>query len=298
MGNILTEPRLRSTKPLLGARLDADSGIHVTGQRACDDSAMAFALNRLIGHAGDVARGRSASDLEVIFLRCGLGPFMPEPRAKGQRWAKNELVAATLNGALGAAERGNGDVEQGLRAFVCRVAEGLHETQFDSLRESAQAASFDLRAVDGEVRLLPLDEPAAPLGGMVTAIEADFDRLGFDIAKSHYRQAIDSLVEGRQEAANSQLRATFEETVVRLAESTGFVRHAQGAGGRAISHLIDHQYLPVGDGGDYIRGLWKIVQTNGPHPGASPAGEAHFRTQALTAAMRYLINRLATAGED
>ena len=100
-------------------------------------------------------------------------------------------------------------------------------------------------------------------------------------------------MDGKDESANAQLRTTFEEVVVKMAELNGYIRQQQGAGGRAINYLSSNGHLRDGDGADYIRGLWKIVQTNGPHPGTSPAGEAHFRTQAITAAVRYLIDRFA-----
>jgi hypothetical protein len=48
--------------------------------------------------------------------------------------------------------------------------------------------------------------------------------------------------------------------------------------------------LPAKEGGEFIRGLWSITHTNGPHPGTSDAGEAFFRFQVITAAARYLID--------
>lgn len=54
---------------------------------------------------------------------------------------------------------------------------------------------------------------------------------------------------------------------------------------------FDQGLLPERDGGHFVRGLWQITHTNGPHPGTSDAGEARFRLQALTGAARYLIDR-------
>ncbi|MEU2774627.1 hypothetical protein ABZ646_17200 [Streptomyces sp. NPDC007162] len=59
----------------------------------------------------------------------------------------------------------------------------------------------------------------------------------------------------------------------------------------AIAYLIDQGLLPWWDGGRFVRGLWQITRTDGPHPGSSDAGEARFRLQALTAVVRYLIDR-------
>ena len=54
-------------------------------------------------------------------------------------------------------------------------------------------------------------------------------------------------------------------------------------------HPLGDQY--VRDGGDFIRGLWQITHTNGPHPGTTTAGEVHFRMLTMTGAARYLIDR-------
>ncbi|MDX3637125.1 MULTISPECIES: hypothetical protein [Streptomyces] len=71
----------------------------------------------------------------------------------------------------------------------------------------------------------------------------------------------------------------------------GFSTSRQGARGAAISYLVNQGLLPPDDGGDFVRGLWQITHTNGPHPGTSDAGEARFRLQAVTSAVRYLLDR-------
>ncbi|MEW2593898.1 hypothetical protein AB0893_26135 [Micromonospora aurantiaca] len=255
------------------------------------DRSVAFSLARAVGQAGEYASVFTSSDLELRFIRCGLQSFQPPPpRSGSQRYAKTELIASTLGGAVRAAGK-DADVAKGLMEFISLVAERCDEDQLIRLREATRSAGFDLRLIGGEARLLPLDGPHAPLGELVSALESDFQRLGMTVARNHYRQAVDCLTDGRHEAANAQLRAMFEEVLAHLAVQQGFSRTSQGAGGRAIRFLIDQGHLPADDGGNYIHGLWKIVQTNGSHPGTSPAGEAHFRTHALTTAARYLIDR-------
>lgn len=84
----------------------------------------------------------------------------------------------------------------------------------------------------------------------------------------------------------------LEAVIIYVATMKGFVPARQGDGGRAINYLVDEgKFLPPKEGGNYIRGLWSITHTNGPHPGTSPAGEAYFRVQAMTSAARYLIDR-------
>lgn len=228
-------------------------------------------------------------------MKAGLSRFQPRPRPGVQRYGKDELVASTLYAAQAAVSSGDYDAEEGLKEFIRIVAEKAKDDDFDRLLESVRSAGFDLHSVRGGIRLLPLDEPQAPLSQAITALESDLDRLGMSIARNHYRQAVDSLVDGRLEAANGQMRAMLEAVIIHAATMKGFVRTRQGDGGKAIKYLVEESgSLPPKEGGDYIRGLWNITHTNGPHPGTSPAGEAHFRVQAMTSAARYLIDRFTS----
>ena len=141
-----------------------------------------------------------------------------------------------------------------------------------------------------------MDEPAMPLSEEITALEADFTRLGMSVALNHYRQAVKNFVEEDFEAANGQLRAMIESVLIHIAAAQGFQQTRQGDGGKAIAYLRDNGHLPPRDGGDFIRGLWQITHTNGPHPGTTTAGEVHFRMLTMTGAARYLIDRFDPAG--
>jgi hypothetical protein len=253
---------------------------------------MTFVLGQAVGHAADLAPSLfTGPRLEILIMKAGLSRFQPPPRKGVQRYGKDELVASTVHAAEAAARRGDLEAIDGLKDFVCLVAAQATEENLRGLVEAVRAAGFDLRTMDGVTRLLPLDEPASPLSAAITALDADFARLGLATASRHYRQAIDSLMDGRAEATNGQMRAMFEDVIVHVSVAHGFIRTKQGDGGKALNHLIDTGALPANDGGDYIRGLWRITHTNGPHPGTSPAGEAHFRVQAMTSAARYLVDR-------
>jgi hypothetical protein len=259
------------------------------------DNQMGFGLIRAVGYAGDITPVIfSGPKIENLFMKAGLSRFQPPPRRGAQRYGKDELVASTLYAAQAAVDTGDDNAEEGLKEFILLVAEKATGDYFARLLDAVRSAGFDLHLADGETRLLPLDEPRAPLSQAITALESEFDRLGMDIAKNHYRQAVDSLVDGRSEASNGQMRAMLEAVVIHVATIKGFVRTQQGDGGRAIKYLVDEiGLLPAKDGGDYIRGLWNITHSNGSHPGTSPAGEAYFRLQAMTSAARYLIDRFA-----
>lgn len=275
-----------------------------------EDAGVKHISSPVIGCAADIARDVfSKADLEIVFMKAGLDGFMPS-----NSYGKAELVARTVRSAQQRATDADLAARKALYEFVRLIAERTAPdehgdiragTPFWRLREALRADGFDLVAEYETsedrwgapetnlvgVRLLPLDEPRAPLSDEITALEHDFDRLGMTVAKNCYRQAVDNLVDQRFEAANGQLRAMFEAVVVHVATAHGFTTTVQGAGGSAINHLIGHGLLPENDGGHFVRGLWKITHTNGPHPGTSDAGEARFRLQALTSAARYLIDR-------
>ncbi|MFJ9030965.1 hypothetical protein ACIRQP_21030 [Streptomyces sp. NPDC102274] len=258
---------------------------------------MHTSLEPAVGRAGELAtRLFTTAEIELQILQAGLSRFQPAPQAGKQRYAKTSLVASTLHTAQKAVASGDSEAEEGLRQFLRLVAVRAMDQDFTWLREAVRAAGFDLVADPGPVRLLPLEDPRAPLSEAATALEADFDRLGWVTAKALYQQALRNLVDQRYETANGGMRSMFEEVIAQVAVRHGFVRPQQGAAGPALNYLIERQeLLPMDDGGGYVRGLWKIVQTNGPHPGTSTAGEARFRVQAMTASARYLIDRFAPA---
>lgn len=260
---------------------------------------MGFGLSHAVGYAADIAPSRfTGPRLAILIMKAGLSRFQPPPRSGVQRYGKDELVVSTVQRATVAAAQGDAEAADGLKEFVRLVAFQATEEQLEDLAEATRGEGFDLRFIGGTMRLLPLDEPASPLSHRITALEADLDRLGLATAQRHYRQAVDSLIDGRAEASNSQMRAMLEEVVVHVAVAQGFTRARQGDGGRAIEYLIRSGLLALNDGGEYVRGLWAITHTNGPHPGTSPAGEAHFRVQAITSAARYLIDRYLPAAAD
>ncbi|WP_282205514.1 hypothetical protein [Kitasatospora fiedleri] len=276
---------------------------------------MRLLSSSLIGHAAEIAvEAFSEGKLRLLFMKANLDSATP-----AKHYGKAELVAKTVMTAKYAAtESGADDERKALHDFVRLVAEqvapaaleGIRPgTYFWQLREAARADGLDLRAnfetTDDEwgatttrrtgVRLLPLDDPAAPLSQEITALEADFDRLGWTDAKDCYQRAAKALTEGRHEDANGGIRAMYEAALVETATITGFASTKQGDGGAAVNYLRTQGHLADKDGGWFVHGLWAITHTNGPHPGTSTAGEAHFRFQALTAAARYLIDRFAPA---
>lgn len=250
------------------------------------------------GIAARIASGFSGGELESLFTAAGLGLYVSPGK-----WNKAGWSARTVTAAQRDADDGEGEAIEGLHEFVRLVAERLALSGTEGngswarLREALRADGYDPRVEeDGRVRLLPMDEPHAPLSVEITALEDDFRQLDMTVACNHYRQAVDILMREHYESANGALRSMIEAVVCRIAELEGRPWVRQGEGQSALQYLIDEKkVLPKGDGGNFVRGLWEIIQTDGPHPGTTTAGEAQFRFQAGTACARYLIDRFTRA---
>ena len=266
---------------------------------------MRLLSSAVIGCAADIAISAfNTGSLNIMFMRAGLGTFDP-----GSMSGKSALVSEVLTFALNRASWDDEAAKAALTEFVRLVAERIAPrspedeiapgSPFWTLREAARSDGFDLRAefsADATpqligVRLLPLAEPRMPLSEEITALEADFVRLGLTVALNHYRQAVKNFVDQDFETANGALRTMLESVIIHFAVAKGFQQTRQGDGGNAIAYLRDNGHLPGRDCGDFVRGLWWITHTNGPHPVTTTAGEVHFRMLTLTGAARYLIDR-------
>ncbi|GAA2338367.1 hypothetical protein OKJ48_09900 [Streptomyces kunmingensis] len=251
-----------------------------------------------VGIVAELAVDRYSRDnLKLLFMQVGLGRYLPH-----DPFSKAGLVTDTVLSAERDAE-GDDEVVQGLHEFVRLVAArvavyaeapgpeygGLEtDPAWKRLGEALRADGYDPRYEDRAVRLLPMDEPHAPLSAEVTELEAEFQQLGMTAALTHYKQATDHLTREHYESANGALRSMVEAVVCQIAEQQGRPWERQGQGQAALQYLIDEtKVLPRGQGGNFVRGLWEIIQTNGPHPRTTTAGEARFRFQAGTACVRW-----------
>ncbi|MBT2511335.1 hypothetical protein J7I98_37075 [Streptomyces sp. ISL-98] len=295
-GQRVADLRLHGRQQLHCVR--APSAAQRAARQAREHDGLMRPLSRFaVGAAADVVEAFSGSAHEMLFTSAGLGRYMPRST---MNLAKAAILARTINAAQGAAERGDEEAAEGLHMFVRLAAERIARDgedgnpSWERLREALRADGFDPRIEeDSRARLLPLYEPRAPLSDEITALQHDFRRLRLPVADKHYEEAVKACAREDYGAANGQIRTMLEEVVCQLAEREGFDRERAGDGGKAIQYMIDSGKLPKREGGNMVQGLWQMTHTNGPHPGTSTAGEAHFRLQAVTAAARFLIDYFA-----
>ena len=149
---------------------------------------------------------------------------------------------------------------------------------------SASIGVFD----EASDRLVPMVS-ALQVTDELSWIEADLERRGWKTAAGHYRQAIDAFASGNWASANSQLRAFFEDLVLKAGDVPP--SNAAGQVQKAFDALHDANKLVDGEE-QFGEALWRLLHANGAHPGLSDQDESGFRLLALTGCARYLLNRV------
>jgi hypothetical protein len=247
---------------------------------------------------------KTRTEIDLLLMRSDLVQFEPE-RPPGTMPNKTDLLLGYLRQANTAAAAGDQVAHKGLLDFARRLPSEVNQF-LDNVKKLladlsdallADGYKLTMEPLGGAV-LLPTEPSAAPLPPEITALEAELNGRGYDVALNHYRQAVSNLLEHRYEAANASIRTALEELVTRLAiDYTGYVprldsngKPTANQGGLAITHLVETtKTIPADDGGMMLRGLWKMSCTNGPHPGRSNADEARSRLQLVTATARILL---------
>jgi len=187
--------------------------------------------------------------------------------------------------------------------IVERNADAPHEAEADLLqllryirqRAPYQRIPAELQrrlAIDGfEVRdddIVPTTPAPAQLGPELTALEADLQALGLNVASTHYRQAHEAYVAGNWEPCNGSVRSFLED----LVKESGRRRtgHSRNDAMAALQDLRNAGRLDKSEW-NLVRAFWGDIQDNGPHSGLSDEQEALFRLHTATALARYLLHK-------
>ena len=186
-----------------------------------------------------------------------------------------EAVASTIRGETA-------DVEQ-MRFLRGLALNGYVVSWSDETREPVLRMSLpsviDLPAGDDEVhKLLKQFSFATPLG--------------------HLDQAIDAHTRGDWAAANSQIRSFMESLLneiaqkLRPADASGLSSENRRALLANIDFLSKDRNEWTQDGKNYLNGLFKMLHTDGSHPGLSNEDHSTFRLHVGLVTGRMLLRRL------
>lgn len=199
-----------------------------------------------------------------------------------KRWPELLALADTVLNLL--ASRGE------MPSWATDLGLSLRADGYDAIvveREDEAPGFWGSPTVSRTWKISPLGDEDVPLAANATALAEDLKSHGMDIAANHFDQAFQSLTAERWEAANGQLRATYEDVLIEVARTKfGWTGNS---GGQALDVLHGKKALN-GHEHDYLKGLWGMSHTNGSHPGMSNQTEAQIRMQSIVAAVRFILN--------
>ncbi|WP_457029296.1 hypothetical protein [Kitasatospora sp. P5_F3] len=166
------------------------------------------------------------------------------------------------------------------------------------LRDALRADGYDLQWEDPTVRkddgpfgrtefdmgpvvyhICPTEAPGTEMAEEITALEAQLDAAGYDVALNHYKQAVDNLGHHNYEASNGALRPMLEAVILEVANAYAYQGTQKGG---AVNWMVDQKKVVPENWGRLLQGAWDISHPEGAHPGRSNADEARFRMVMIT----------------
>ena len=150
-----------------------------------------------------------------------------------------------------------------------------------------------------EPRLRAALPPEVELPATDDEVHALLDHFKFTTPKGHLDQAIDAHTRGDWAAANSQTRTFFESLFDDIAHHIDAqAAAAAGSSENRRSLLASKNFLSVQrnewtqDGKNFVNGLFKMLHTEGSHPGLSDEDRSTFRLHVVLVTARTFLRRL------
>lgn len=193
------------------------------------------------------------------------------------------LAEATVRQAvLAIGSRGPGEEEEAtlLRALALDGYVVTKEPNGKNLLRSALPTNINLPEIDDELHIL-------------------LKRFGFNTALSHLNQAIDAHTRGDWAAANSQIRTFLEGMLDEIAFHIDPVEASNNKTAENRRQMLASKGFlwtskneMTNDGKSFINGLFKMLHTDGSHPGLSDDDHCTFRLHLGLITGRTLMRRL------
>jgi hypothetical protein len=121
----------------------------------------------------------------------------------------------------------------------------------------------------------------------------------FEVSRGHLLQAIEAHTRGDWAAANGQLRTFFESLFDEIALKIGGDRAAQLSSSENRRALLSELGFVAAnrnewssDGKNFINGMFKMLHTDGSHPGLSDEDHCTFRLHLVLVTARTFLRRL------
>jgi hypothetical protein len=242
---------------------------------------------------------------DQLVVRLGLDDEIPLGPAKSVT-AKSALLArivnqratqvvSTLNGPMTLSEAA---VREAVGATIAQYTKAEQERLLRGLAFDGYVVSWDedtrtplLRvALPGEVDLPTADDEVHQL----------LKQFGFTVPLGHLDQAIDAHTRGDWAAANSQIRTFLEGLLSDIASHINPQKAAElPSSENRRAWLAERGFLSTNrnewtnDGKNYLNGLFKMLHTDGSHPGLSDEDHSTFRLHLALITGRALLRRLS-----
>lgn len=191
--------------------------------------------------------------------------------------AVREAVALTFSSSSPSAEQERFVRALALDGFVVELSD---DNCTPPLLRAALPGDIDLPATDDEVHQL-------------------LKQFGFHVALGHLDQAIEAHTRGDWAAANSQTRTFMESLFEQIAAHIDpAAASAAGSSENRRAWLAEEGFLCkarnewTNDGKNYVNGLFKMLHTEGSHPGLSDEDRSTFRLHVVLVTARTFLRRL------
>lgn len=204
-------------------------------------------------------------------------------------------VVSTLNGPMTLAEAA---VREAVGATVAQYAKTEQERFLRGMALDGYVVSWDEDARTPLLRAaLPGDVDLPAADDEVHQLLKQFD---FQVPLGHLNQAIDAHTRGDWAAANSQIRTFLEGLLSDIASHIDPQKAVElPSNENRRAWLAERGFLSVGrnewtgDGKNYLNGLFKMLHTDGSHPGLSDEDHSTFRLHLALITGRVLLRRLS-----
>ncbi len=235
----------------------------------------------------------SHSELDTLFLRLGCAgvgpPHNPTSRTQGpNKMARVRPVVDELR-----TREDEPDIITLARELIEQRFSGnvfdYHGNVLPRYERLVRGLELDGYTISEDGELLATTPGPAMLGPEISLLERELDARGLGVARAHYRQAVDSFVDGRLEASNGQLRSFIEDFVLTLSQQILSTRPSNVRS--AADRLRNHGSLDTNEAA-LVSSLVGMSNERGAHAGLTDREEALFRLHMTTATARYLLARL------
>lgn len=211
-------------------------------------------------------------------------------------FADSSRTVQTVDGTVTLAEA---VVREAVAVMIPSDSPGLEQEKF------VRALALDGFVIEwsDESRRPPLLRATLPSDVDLPATDDEVHQLlkhfSFDLALGHLDQAIEAHTRGDWAAANSQTRTFLESLFDHIASHVDpAAAAAAGSSENRRAWLAERGFLSkqrnewTNDGKNYVNGLFKMLHTEGSHPGLSDEDRSTFRLHIALVTARTFLRRL------